>query len=165
MDRTGIYPGSFDPIHKGHIDIINRAIKLVDKLYIAVADSPHKNTLFSLNERQEMIENEFSSVKNVEVIIFDNLLIDLANSLNAKILIRGLRVVSDFEYEFQMLGMNRQLDSNIETVFLMADTQRQSISSNFVKDIARLGGDVSNFTNDFVVNKLKEKFKWELKFF
>jgi len=165
MDRTGIYPGSFDPIHKGHIDIINRAIKLVDKLYIAVADSPHKNTLFSLNERQEMIENEFSSVKNVEVIIFDNLLIDLANSLNAKILIRGLRAVSDFEYEFQMLGMNRQLDSNIETVFLMADTQRQSISSNFVKDIARLGGDVSNFTNDFVVNKLKEKFKWELKFF
>ena len=159
MDRTGIYPGSFDPIHKGHIDIINRATKLIDKLYIAVADSPHKNPLFSLNERQEMIENEFSSVKNVEVIIFDNLLIDLANSLNAKILIRGLRVVSDFEYEFQMLGMNRQLDSNIETVFLMADTQRQSISSNFVKDIARLGGDVSNFTNDFVVNKLKEKFK------
>ena len=159
MDRKGIYPGSFDPIHKGHIDIINRAIKLVDKLYIAVADSPHKNTLFSLNERQEMIENEFSSVKNVEVIIFDNLLIDLANSLNVKILIRGLRAVSDFEYEFQMLGMNRQLDSNIETVFLMADTQRQSISSNFVKDIARLGGDVSNFTNDFVVNKLKEKFK------
>lgn len=159
MDRTGIYPGSFDPIHKGHIDIINRATKLVDKLYIAVADSPHKNPLFSLNERQEMIENEFSSVKNVEVIIFDNLLIDLANSLNAKILIRGLRAVSDFEYEFQMLGMNRQLDSNIETVFLMADTQRQSISSNFVKDIARLGGDVSNFTNDFVVNKLKEKFK------
>jgi pantetheine-phosphate adenylyltransferase len=159
MDRKGIYPGSFDPIHKGHIDIINRAIKLVDKLYIAVADSPHKNTLFSLNERQEMIENEFSSVKNVEVIIFDNLLIDLANSLNAKILIRGLRAVSDFEYEFQMLGMNRQLDSNIETVFLMADTQRQSISSNFVKDIARLGGDVSNFTNDFVASKLKEKFK------
>ena len=159
MDRKGIYPGSFDPIHKGHIDIINRATKLVDKLYIAVADSPHKNPLFSLNERQEMIENEFSSVKNVEVIIFDNLLIDLANSLNAKILIRGLRVVSDFEYEFQMLGMNRQLDSNIETVFLMADTQRQSISSNFVKDIARLGGDVSNFTNDFVASKLKEKFK------
>ena len=159
MDRKGIYPGSFDPIHKGHIDIINRAIKLVDKLYIAVADSPHKNTLFSLNERQEMIENEFSSVKNVEVIIFDNLLIDLANSLNVKILIRGLRAVSDFEYEFQMLGMNRQLDSNIETVFLMADTQRQSISSNFVKDIARLGGDVSNFTNDFVASKLKEKFK------
>lgn len=157
MERAGIYPGSFDPIHKGHIDIINRATKLVDKLYIAVADSPHKSPLFSLDERKEMIENEFASEKSIEVIAFDNLLVDLANSLNAKVLIRGLRVVSDFEYEFQMLGMNRQLDSNIETVFLMADAQRQSISSNFVKEIARLGGDVSNFANDFVTKKLKEK--------
>ncbi|MAK02014.1 pantetheine-phosphate adenylyltransferase [Pelagibacteraceae bacterium] len=158
MKNVGIYPGSFDPIHKGHIDIINRATKLVDKLYIAVADSPHKQPLFNLEERKDMIENEFSSNKDIEVIAFDNLLIDLANSLKAKILIRGLRVVSDFEYEFQMLGMNRQLDSNIETVFLMADAQRQSISSNFVKEIARLGGDVSNFTNSFVTQKLKDKF-------
>ena len=158
MKNVGIYPGSFDPIHKGHIDIINRATKLVDKLYIAVADSPHKQPLFNLEERKDMIENEFSSNKYIEVIAFDNLLIDLANSLKAKILIRGLRVVSDFEYEFQMLGMNRQLDSNIETVFLMADAQRQSISSNFVKEIARLGGDVSNFTNSFVTQKLKDKF-------
>ena len=158
MKKVGIYPGSFDPIHKGHIDIINRATKLVDKLYIAVADSPHKQPLFNLEERKDMIENEFSSNKDIEVIAFDNLLIDLANSLKAKILIRGLRVVSDFEYEFQMLGMNRQLDSNIETVFLMADAQRQSISSNFVKEIARLGGDVSNFTNSFVTQKLKDKF-------
>ena len=158
MKNVGIYPGSFDPIHKGHIDIINRATKLVDKLYIAVADSPHKQPLFNLEERKDMIENEFSSNKDIEVIAFDNLLIDLANSLKAKILIRGLRVVSDFEYEFQMLGMNRQLDSNIETVFLMADAQRQSISSNFVKEIARRGGDVSNFTNSFVTQKLKDKF-------
>ena len=158
MKNVGIYPGSFDPIHKGHIDIINRATKLVDKLYIAVADSPHKQPLFNLEERKDMIENEFSSNKDIEVIAFDILLIDLANSLKAKILIRGLRVVSDFEYEFQMLGMNRQLDSNIETVFLMADAQRQSISSNFVKEIARLGGDVSNFTNSFVTQKLKDKF-------
>lgn len=158
MKNVGIYPGSFDPIHKGHIDIINRATKLADKLYIAVADSPHKQPLFNLEERKDMIENEFSSNKDIEVIAFDNLLIDLANSLKAKILIRGLRVVSDFEYEFQMLGMNRQLDSNIETVFLMADAQRQSISSNFVKEIARLGGDVSNFTNSFVTQKLKDKF-------
>ena len=158
MKNVGIYPGSFDPIHKGHIDIINRATKLVDKLYIAVADSPHKQPLFNLEERKDMIENEFSSNKDIEVIAFDNLLIDLANSLKAKILIRGLRVVSDFEYEFQMLGMNRQLDSNIETVFLMADAQRQSISSNFVKEIARLGGEVSNFTNSFVTQKLKDKF-------
>ena len=98
MSRTGIYPGSFDPIHKGHIDIINRATKLVDKLYIAVADSPHKSPLFDLDERKEMIENEFSSNDKIEVIAFDNLLIDLANSLDAKILIRGLRVVSCLLY-------------------------------------------------------------------
>ena len=159
MQRIGIYPGSFDPIHKGHIDIINRATKLVDKLFIAVADSPHKNPLFNLDERKEMIENEFSKKSGIEVIAFNNLLVDLADSLNAQILIRGLRAVSDFEYEFQMLGMNRQLNSKIETVFLMADAQRQSISSNFIKDIARLGGDISNFTNDFVSTKLKEKFK------
>ena len=160
MQRIGIYPGSFDPIHKGHIDIINRATKLVDKLFIAVADSPHKNPLFNLDERKEMIENEFSKNSGIEVIAFNNLLVDLADSLDAQILIRGLRAVSDFEYEFQMLGMNRQLNSKIETVFLMADAQRQSISSNFIKDIARLGGDISNFTNDFVSTKLKEKFKW-----
>tara|TARA_B100001029_G_scaffold140438_1_gene119784 strand:- start:476 stop:955 length:480 start_codon:yes stop_codon:yes gene_type:complete len=159
MQRIGIYPGSFDPIHKGHIDIINRATKLVDKLFIAVADSPHKNPLFNLDERKEMIENEFSKNSEIEVIAFNNLLVDLADSLNAQILIRGLRAVSDFEYEFQMLGMNRQLNSKIETVFLMADAQRQSISSNFIKDIARLDGDISNFTNDFVSTKLKEKFK------
>ena len=160
MQRIGIYPGSFDPIHKGHIDIINRATKLVDKLFIAVADSPHKNPLFNLDERKEMIENEFSKNSGIEVIAFNNLLVDLADSLDAQILIRGLRAVSDFEYEFQMLGMNRQLNSKIETVFLMADAQRQSISSNFIKDIARLDGDISNFTNDFVSTKLKEKFKW-----
>ena len=159
MQRIGIYPGSFDPIHKGHIDIINRATKLVDKLFIAVADSPHKNPMFNLDERREMIEQEFSKETGIEVIAFNNLLVDLADSLNAQILIRGLRAVSDFEYEYQMLGMNRQLNSNIETVFLMADAQCQSISSNFIKDIARLGGDISNFTNEFVSNKLKEKFK------
>ena len=160
MQRIGIYPGSFDPIHKGHVDIINRATKLVDKLFIAVADSPHKHPLFNLEERKEMIDKEFSEEAGIEVIAFNNLLVDLAESLNAQILIRGLRAVSDFEYEFQMLGMNRKLNSNIETVFLMADAQRQSISSNFIKDIARLGGDISNFTNEFVSNKLKEKFKW-----
>ena len=159
MEKIGIYPGSFDPIHKGHIDIINRATKLVDKLFIAVADSPHKNPLFNLEERKEMIDKEFSKETGIEVIAFNNLLVDLADSLNAQILIRGLRAVSDFEYEFQMLGMNRKLNSNIETVFLMADAQRQSISSNFIKDIARLGGDISNFTNEFVTSKLKEKYK------
>ena len=159
MKKIGIYPGSFDPIHNGHIDIINRATKFVDKLYVAVADSPHKNPLFNLNERKDMISQEFSNEKSIEVITFDNLLVDFANSIDSRIIIRGLRVVSDFEYEFQMLGMNRQLNSEIETVFLMADVQRQSISSNFVKDIARLGGDISNFTSEYVMNKLKDKYK------
>jgi len=159
MEKIGVYPGSFDPIHKGHIDVVNRALRFVDKLYIAVADSPHKNPLFSLNERKDMIDNEFSGSSSVEVVAFDNLLVEFAKSLNAKVIVRGLRVVSDFEYEFQMVGMNRQLNSEIETVFLMADAQRQSISSNFIRDIARLNGDISNFTSDYVSNKLKEKFK------
>ena len=158
MEKIGVYPGSFDPIHKGHIDVVNRALKFVDKLYIAVADSPHKNPLFSLNERKDMIDNEFSISSSVEVVAFDNLLVEFAKSLNAQVIVRGLRVVSDFEYEFQMVGMNRQLNSEIETVFLMADAQRQSISSNFIRDIARLNGDISNFTTDYVAVKLKEKF-------
>ena len=158
MEKIGVYPGSFDPIHKGHIDVVNRALKFVDKLYIAVADSPHKNPLFSLNERKDMIDNEFSISSSVEVVAFDNLLVEFAKSLNAQVIVRGLRVVSDFEYEFQMVGMNRQLNSEIETVFLMADAQRQSISSNFIRDIARLNGDISNFTTDYVSGKLKEKF-------
>ena len=158
MEKIGVYPGSFDPIHKGHIDVVNRALRFVDKLYIAVADSPHKNPLFSLNERKDMIDNEFSNSSSVEVVAFDNLLVEFAKSLNAQVIVRGLRVVSDFEYEFQMVGMNRQLNSEIETVFLMADAQRQSISSNFIRDIARLNGDISNFTTEYVSGKLKEKF-------
>ena len=158
MEKIGVYPGSFDPIHKGHIDVVNRALRFVDKLYIAVADSPHKNPLFSLNERKDMIDNEFSNSSSIEVVAFDNLLVEFAKSLNAQVIVRGLRVVSDFEYEFQMVGMNRQLNSEIETVFLMADAQRQSISSNFIRDIARLNGDISNFTTDYVSGKLKQKF-------
>ena len=158
MKRIAIYPGTFDPIHRGHSDIINRVANLWDELYIAVADSPHKNTLFSLDERKAMIDHEFNSIKNISVISFNNLLIDLASSLDARILVRGLRVVSDFEYEFQMLGMNRTMNPDIETVFLMAEPQNQPISSNFVKDIARLGGDISKFTSANVANKLKERF-------
>ena len=158
MKRIAIYPGTFDPIHRGHSDIINRAANLWDELYIAVADSPHKNTRFSLDERKTMIDHEFNTIKNIKVISFNNLLIDLASSLDARILVRGLRVVSDFEYEFQMLGMNRTMNPDIETVFLMAEPQNQPISSNFVKDIARLSGDISKFTSANVANKLKERF-------
>ena len=158
MKRIAIYPGTFDPIHRGHSDIINRVANLWDELYIAVADSPHKNTLFSLDERKAMIDHEFNSIKNISVISFNNLLIDLASSLDARILVRGLRVVSDFEYEFQMLGMNRTMNPDIETVFLMAEPQNQPISSNFVKDIARLGGDISKFTSANVANKIKDRF-------
>ena len=158
MKRIAIYPGTFDTINRGHRDIINRAANLWDELYIAVADSTHKNTLFSLDERKAMIDHEFNSIKNIKVISFNNLLIDLASSLDARILVRGLRVVSDFEYEFQMLGMNRTMNPDIETVFLMAEPQNQPISSNFVKDIARLNGDISKFTSANVANKLKERF-------
>ena len=157
MSRTGIYPGSFDPIHKGHIDIINRATKLVDKLYIAVADSPHKSPLFDLDERKEMIENEFSSNDNIEVIAFDNLLIDLANSLDAKILIRGLRVVSDFEYEFQLATMNRSLAPDIESIFLTPKESLIYVSSSLIKEICDLKGDISKFVDPIVEQALKAK--------
>ena len=158
MQRIGIYPGSFDPIHKGHIDIINRATKLVDKLFIAVADSPHKNPMFNLDERREMIEQEFSKETGIEVIAFNNLLVDLADSLNAQILIRGLRAVSDFEYEFQLAGMNKKLNSNIETMFLMSDVENQIISSKFVKEIANLGGNIDRFVTKSTVKVLKNNF-------
>ena len=161
--RIGLYPGTFDPITLGHIDIINRASMLVDRLVIGVAINRDKSPLFNLDERVKMIEAECSSLSKktgTEIIAhpFENLLVDCANDVNASVIFRGLRAVADFEYEFQMVGMNRALSDSIETVFLMAEAKHQAIASKLVKEIARLGGDVSKFVTPTVNKQLLEKF-------
>ena len=148
--RTGLYPGTFDPVTHGHLDIIRRACKLVDRLVIGVAVNRDKGPLFSLEERTRMLEAECAPLareSGVEIVAepFENLLIHFAEDVGAQVIIRGLRAVSDFEYEFQMVGMNRAMNDRIETVFLMADAHHQAIASKLVKEIARLGGDVSRF--------------------
>lgn len=160
--RVALYPGTFDPITLGHIDIIRRASALVDKLVIGVAINRDKGPLFNLEERVAMIEAEcakLSAETETEIVAhpFENLLIDCARDVGAQIIVRGLRAVADFEYEFQMVGMNRALDDKIETVFLMADARRQAIASKLVKEIARLGGDVSKFVTPLVNDALKER--------
>ncbi|THH38352.1 pantetheine-phosphate adenylyltransferase [Aliishimia ponticola] len=157
--RVGLYPGTFDPITLGHIDIIRRASLLVDKLVIGVAINRDKGPLFSLDERVAMIEAQsklLSDQTGTEIVAhpFENLLIDCARDVGAQIIVRGLRAVADFEYEFQMVGMNRVLDDSIETVFLMAEAKHQAIASKLVKEIARLGGDVSRFVTSDVNEKL-----------
>ncbi len=161
--RVALYPGTFDPITLGHIDIISRASALVDKLVIGVAINRDKGPLFSLEERVAMIEAEctvLSARMGTEMTVhpFENLLIDCARDVGAQIIVRGLRAVADFEYEFQMVGMNRALDDKVETVFLMADARRQAIASKLVKEIARLGGDVSKFVTPQVNAALQERF-------
>ncbi|MFD0858340.1 pantetheine-phosphate adenylyltransferase [Roseovarius aquimarinus] len=161
--RIGLYPGTFDPITLGHIDIIRRASTLVDRLVIGVAINRDKGPLFSLEERVAMIEAEaarLSAPGGGEIVVhpFENLLIDCARDVGAQVIVRGLRAVADFEYEFQMVGMNRALDDNIETVFLMADTGHQAIASKLVKEIARLNGDVSKFVTGEVNAALVRKF-------
>ena len=161
--RIGLYPGTFDPITLGHIDIINRASMLVDRLVIGVAINRDKAPLFNLDERVKMIEAECSSLSKktgTEIIAhpFENLLVDCANDVNASVIFRGLRAVADFEYEFQMVGMNRALNDGIETVFLMAEAKHQAIASKLVKEIVRLGGDVSKFVTPTVNKQLLEKF-------
>jgi pantetheine-phosphate adenylyltransferase len=161
--RIGLYPGTFDPITLGHSDIIRRASLLVDRLVIGVAINRDKGPLFTLDERVAMIEAEAAQVADatgVEIRVhpFENLLIDCARDVGARIIVRGLRAVADFEYEFQMVGMNRRLDASIETVFLMAEPEHQAIASRLVKEIARLGGDVSKFVTPTVRDALGEKF-------
>ena len=164
--RIGLYPGTFDPITLGHIDIIQRAMAMVDRLVIGVAINRDNAPLFALEERVFMVEEECREIAarvGGEIVVhpFENLLIDCARDVGAGIIIRGLRAVADFEYEFQMVGMNRALDSSIETVFLMADARRQAIASKLVKEICRLGGDVSKFVTPAVdaalVRRLRRK--------
>ena len=162
--RVGLYPGTFDPITLGHIDVIRRASSLVDKLVIGVAINRDKGPLFGLEERVAMVEAEsvkIAEMTGIEIVAhpFENLLIDCARDVGASIIVRGLRAVADFEYEYQMVGMNRQLDDSIETVFLMAEAEHQAIASKLVKEIARLGGDVSKFVTPDVHDALMNRFK------
>ncbi len=162
--RIGLYPGTFDPVTLGHVDIIQRAMALVDRLVIGVAINRDKGPLFSLEERVAMVEAECAGIlakTGGEIVVhpFENLLINCARDVGAGIIIRGLRAVADFEYEFQMVGMNRALDASVETVFLMADARRQAIASKLVKEICRLGGDVSKFVTPPVAAALIKRLR------
>jgi len=151
-ERTGVYPGTFDPITLGHMDIIRRGAKLVDRLVIGVTTNPSKSPMFSLDERMALVRREIAAVGDeaIDVVSFDSLLMDFAEARGASMIVRGLRAVADFEYEFQMAGMNQQLNDEIETVFLMADVSLQPIASRLVKEIALYGGDVSKFVSPAV---------------
>lgn len=160
--RIGLYPGTFDPLTLGHMDIITRASRLVDRLVIGVAINRDKGPMFTLEERVQMIEGECAALaraSGVEIVVhpFENLLINCARDVGASLIIRGLRAVADFEYEYQMVGMNRALDDTVETVFLMAEARHQAIASKLVKEIARLGGDVRKFVPPAVEVRLRAK--------
>ena len=162
MARVGLYPGTFDPMTNGHLDIIGRAVKLVDKLVIGVAINEGKGPLFTLEERVEMIIRETAPLRalaEIEVRPFESLTIQFARTVGASMVVRGLRAVADFEYEFQMTAMNQQLDRDIETVFLMADPRHQAVASRLVKEIARLGGDIGLFVPPGVAERLLAKVR------
>jgi len=159
----GVYPGTFDPVTLGHLDVIERALKVVDHLVIAIADNETKGPLFSVAERKALLETDMKNNKKMvgksyEVVSFSKLLMAFVQDVGARVIVRGLRAVSDFEYEFQMAGMNAYLNRDIETMFLMSQDKHQFISSRFVKEIARHGGDVSHFVTPNVVQALKKKF-------
>ncbi len=164
MSKVAIYPGTFDPITFGHIDVIRKSLKLFDKIIVGVADVENKNYLFTSNERIEIVKKAlFNDLrfnkKKIIIVSFTSLTTDLCKKYHSNIILRGLRAVSDFEYEFQLAGMNRKLSNNIETLFLMSDVENQIISSKFVKEIVKLGGDIKKFTTKSTIKSLKEKYE------
>ena len=163
MSKTAIYPGTFDPITFGHIDVIKKSLKIVDKLIVATTDNIEKEYLFTIDERMEILKkslfNDLHLNKNkIKIISFDDLTVKICKKHKASIIIRGLRAVSDFEYEFQLAGMNKKLDKNIETIFLMSDIENEIISSKFIKEIGKLKGDLKKFATKSVIKAIKSKF-------
>jgi pantetheine-phosphate adenylyltransferase len=164
MNKVAIYPGTFDPITFGHIDVIKKALKLFDKIIVSVSDVSNKNYLFNSKERIEIVNMAlFKDLKldkkKILVVSFNSLTTDLCKKYKSNVILRGLRAVSDFEYEFQLAGMNRKLNNNIETIFLMSDVENQIISSRFVKEIIKLNGDIRKFTTKSTIKSLKEKYE------
>ncbi len=167
MKKKAIYPGTFDPITYGHIDVIKKALKIVDIVIVAISDGNYKNHLFDVEERISLVKKalfkDLNLKKNkIKVIAFNSLTTSLCKKYKSNIILRGLRAVSDFEYEFQLAGMNRKLNKNIETIFLMSDVENQIISSKFVKEIAELNGDIKKFTTKSTIKSLKKKLIWNI---